>query len=206
MATGLKQEILRKLIHLSSLWMPLSIGLFGSRMAFVLLGIALLAVVSFEIIRRTSHPLGKMLQQLFAPTLREFELSESPKCTGALYMLIGALLVTAIAPPATAIAALTVLMISDTLSALIGKRWGRTPLAGKSAEGTAAFFISAVLITFCVAPLSHHPLFLTGGIAASLVATMAELYARHLRADDNLLIPLCYALIQMLVFWCGGTI
>lgn len=203
---ALKQEIYRKLIHLSSLWMPLAIGLCGSKPASVLFALALTAVALFEILRRRRHPLGSFLQRLLTPALREAEISAAPRCTGALYMLIGALLVTVLAPPPVAIASLTVLMISDSCSALIGKRWGRHPLAGKSVEGSAAFLLSALLITACLTPLSAHPLFFAAGCAASVVATLAELYARHLRLDDNLLIPLSYALTQMLVFSAAGAI
>lgn len=186
--------------------MPLCIALFGSQVAVILFLIALVAVALFEILRRQEHALGRMLHTLFAPVLRTFELSDSPKLTGAMYMLIGAVLVTALAPADVAMTALAVLMISDSCAALIGKRWGRHPIAGKSMEGSAAFLLSAICITSLVGLLAEHAYssFLLSGIAASIVATLVELYTARIRMDDNLSIPISFAGVQSLLLFCFG--
>lgn len=191
-----RNEIYRKLFHLTSLWMPSVLWFCGTKTALWLFVPALVLVSLFEVVRRSGD---EEINHLFRLILRPSETGETPKVTGAFYMLIGAILVALLAPAHMAATALTVLMISDSLAALIGRKFGKHPLAGKSVEGSAAFLLSALIIVAAIAPYTDEPnLFFLSGAIACAAATLAELYAKQLKLDDNLCIPVAFTLTQML--------
>ena len=180
--------------------MPASIWLLEPPLAQLLLVGAFLSVIAFEITRRQPILIGQFANRVLAPTLRPSELNGKVRLTGAFYMLVGALLTSLLFSKEIAATALAVLMISDSLAALVGKRWGNHSFAGKSVEGSAAFLISAIAITCLSGFVSSIPFlaFFTSGVVACLIATLCELYAPRMRLDDNLLIPLSFALTHTL--------
>lgn len=189
-----RQELYRKLIHISSMWVPLSVFYLEDSLAFLLLSTAFISIVLFEILRRKTKTLN-----VFSEILRPCE--NEKKLTGAFYMLLGALITFIIFPKIVCVTALSVLMISDSFAALIGKRWGKHPLASKTLEGTLAFFVSALIITVLIGISSNQPFaanFFISSIIASVTATICELYSPKLNIDDNLLIPVVFAFTQAL--------
>ena len=166
----------------------------------LLLAVTFAAVIAFEIVRRQPILIGQLAKRLFSPILRSSELGDNAKLTGAFYMLAGALFTSLTFPKEIAVTALAVLMISDSAAALIGKCWGRHSIVGKSIEGSAAFLFSAILITGFIAIIGSYPTipFLISGCLACVSATLCELYAPRLKLDDNLLIPLAFATMQMI--------
>jgi dolichol kinase len=85
--------------------------------------------------------------------------------------------------------AILTVSISDTLSAVIGKRFGRTRILGiqnRTLEGSAAFFVSSLAILLVTCPP------VTAVIAAAL-GTLIELFAQY--NLDNLLVPVGVALL-----------
>ena len=112
---------------------------------------------------------------------------------GAFWFYMGIGLSFLLFPLKAASAAGLVLAVSDSLSTIIGVRFGSHKLLGKKSwEGTGAFLISSFLLCLLFFP----PVL---SLLAALVATLAELLpeARTLSSprlriisDDNLLIPL----------------
>jgi dolichol kinase len=101
--------------------------------------------------------------------------------------LLSACLLLWLFPKLVFITAFSILIVSDTLAALVGRKIGAHPFMKKSAEGTLAFFVSA-LIVVAVAPKAEGiaaEFFI--GAAAALVGTLVE--ASGIRLDDNLTIP-----------------
>lgn len=195
-----KQEVYRKLIHVSSLWMPACIWLLEPLQWQILLYSAFAFVILFEIIRRRPAFIRSNISKLLNTILRQYELAGNKQLTGSFYMLLGAVIVTLIAPREIAATSLCVLMISDSFAALIGKRWGKHPIMQKSLEGTAAFFLSALAITAFFAAIGTYDfqMFFISGCVACIVSTLCELYAKRLRLDDNLLIPVAFAVTQLI--------
>lgn len=190
-----RHEIYRKLFHLTSLWMPFVIWSFGAEIALLMFGAAFVLIIIFETMRRSEA----LVNRLFRVILRPSETGASPKLTGAFYMLLGAIIVTFIASAETAATALTILMVSDSLASLIGRKFGKHLFAGKSLEGSAAFFLSALIIVAISAQYAAAPIpFVWSGTVACIVATFAELCAKHFKLDDNLCIPVAFTLTQML--------
>ncbi len=102
-----------------------------------------------------------------------------------------------VSPPFASAAALAVLGIGDPAAGLVGRRWGRRPLAGgRTVEGTLAFAAFGTLASFAVLSLWHGaaawPLLLLISAAAGAAGAVAE--AVSVRIDDNLSVPLAAAL------------
>ena len=189
-----RQEIYRKLLHLTSLWIPGALYLFDRSAAALLIGLAFVAVVLFEIIRRQSHALSALVNASFGFIVRETESAHSLRFTGAFYMLAAALAVCLLFPRSIAITSLCIMLIADTAAALIGRRYGFVTLLDKSLEGTTAFLITSLLIVimlFCV--FRNEPRFMVAGMISAFVATLAELISSRLHLDDNLSITLSAA-------------
>lgn len=193
------QEILRKLIHLSSLWMvaviiilkdhriPLGIA-FGTAWVLNLLLEHAVACNVPVITPLYCFFFKKMIRKTPAPS--DWVISGSPPVWCA------AFLVTMLFPTQAAATALAVMLIADTCAALIGRKWGRHKVNGKSVEGCIAFIIGGAAAFFAVS-LFFVPLTLLSiicGMIGIIVAMFAELFEKQLHIDDNLSIPLIVGL------------
>ena len=110
------------------------------------------------------------------------------RLTGSIFYVAGCLLVILFFDRLVAIASIFVLAVSDPLSSIVGSAWGRGRFLGKSIEGTAAFFLSSVIILACF-PFTIPSLF-----AAAAAASAAELFSSRF-IDDNFSIPVTAALV-----------
>lgn len=195
-----QQEIHRKLIHLSSLWIPAVIYFTPHKIAIMIFAICVSGMLTGEVLRSQTSPISRLIKRLFQPMLRNKETGPGFHLSGASYTVIAALGATVFFPQAVAITVLTIMIISDAVAALIGRKWGKTPLLDKSIEGSTAFLASALLCVFALDTLFDHPvLYLPAGLAATLVATLVELFSNHFRFDDNLSIPAFSGLAMWLV-------
>ena len=189
----LRAEIRRKTMHLSSLWMPL-MYLWLDRPAMLwLLGTVGIVVLAADIGRYVSPRLRVVFLALFGGMLRPHE-RDGGGLTGASYMLVAAFLSVLIFSQPVAITALLVMVISDIAAVIGGKMFAPVRrVQGKTLHGSLAFFASALLLVTLVWAGYSLPLaFMGWGILASLMATLAEKYARSLHLDDNFLIPLAF--------------
>ncbi len=190
-----RQEWLRKLIHFSSLWMPLCYALTDRQTTGVAIGVVMAIVLTVELFWHRLPITGRIYERLFGRMLRTHE-KQGRKLSGASYTLIAGFVCIWCFDEPIAMAALLILVIADALAALIGRRFGNIPLAGKSLQGTAAFFACALVITGAVAhTYAQPPTFLWVGLLASLAATLAELYSKRFSLDDNLTIPISYGIV-----------
>lgn len=190
-----KTELSRKVLHLTSIWIPLLCWITDDIITFlVVLGVAAIAV-PIDIFRILNTPLKPhiemVLKKLGFTTM--FRTHESERLSGATYMLVSALIALLIMPQPVFIIAFLIVIISDTLAALIGIKYGTRVFMGKTLEGSAAFFISALVISISlgfVFNLEILPL-----IACCICATIAEFYSSKIRVNDNLLVPIVFGFI-----------
>lgn len=178
-----QREIWRKLIHISSIILPVIfryIFLNNRKLMFlVLIPVSLLLLV-IEIIRMECQPCNRLFRKILAPVLRP---QEETQFTGATYLLISSVVCIGLFPAEIAFVCLAFLAVGDTFAAVIGLSFGKRKLAGgkKSVEGSLACFV----VTFLFALFWLDPLVaLTGAISA----TLAEMSGFPL--DDNLKIPI----------------
>ena len=203
----MKSELIRKTIHLSSIGIPLIYGLAGREVMLWLLIPATVITVIVEILRLNSPAIEARVRTMFGGIMREHELAETHrKISGAAWVLLSATFCVIVFPTMITIAGFTILIVSDTAAALIGRRFGRNRFNGKSLEGSLAFFLTAIAVVAIVMGLYDAPLvFLTTGIVAAFIATAAEAFSHGANFDDNLTIPMSFGFAQWgLLAFLGG--
>lgn len=188
----LKTEIYRKSLHLSSLWMPVFIYFMPRVWSLVLFGGGLILNLIIEYLNfRRVRAASNIFRRIFQKILRSKENNRKVFTpSGSVYVLAAAFLSCVFFPPLIAAAGLAVMLVSDTIAALVGKRFGRLKIyKKKSLVGSIAFFVSALIIVWSINGLSFSTLI------ACFLATMAELYEDRLKIDDNLSIPLIVSFV-----------
>ena len=114
-------------------------------------------------------------------------------------MLISACICILIFPKIIAITAFSILIISDTASALIGRRFGKNHFLDKSFEGTLAFIASALVVVVIAPKVSGSWLEYLPGFAAAFIGGIIEAMSVRLRVDDNFSVPVSIGIIM----WIG---
>lgn len=198
MSKSLKTELYRKAIHLSSLWMPLFILIAERRWSIILFSVLLILnlIVEYTAYHKTAV-IGSLFRRMFIKTLRGKEISRTHFVpSGSVYILAAALVVSTCFSPAAAAAAMSIMLIADSNAAVFGKFFGTVRFYNnKSAEGTLAFFVSALLVIIFFFPGISPLITLT----TALLATAAEFFEKELKIDDNFTIPLISGFILNLI-------
>jgi dolichol kinase len=133
----------------------------------------------------------------FGFLLRKHEVDSKRKnLTGATYVFISALICIIIFPKLIFITAFSILIISDIMAALIGRRYGKHKFLAKSLEGTLAFFVSAILVVFLTPKFLGLPEEYVIAIFSAAVGAIAENISFGF-ADDNLSVPLSVGLTML---------
>lgn len=144
------------------------------------------------------EPMSRMMNTFFGNMLRDHEKnSEKLLLNGATYVLMSAVACVLLLPKVIAITAFSILIISDICSALIGRRFGKTPFIDKSLVGFVSFCISAAATVAVIGwagngPTEYYVLGVLGGIVAGVVESASV----TLRMDDNASIPLAVSVIM----------
>ncbi len=191
-------EIARKAVHLSSLWIP-ALYLYTTKntMLSILLPLALIAI-TIDFSRRFIPQLNNLINHFIGHMMRDEE-KELFAFSGATNMLIAASLTVAIFNQGIAILALSILMISDSFAAIVGRKFGKIRLvSGKSLEGSLSFAASAIMVYYFFKICYHYTLPLDLSLLAIFVATIAELFAKKIHLDDNFIIPLVIGMVLSL--------
>lgn len=188
------QEIMRKTVHLSSLWMPVLILVAPQYFAALIFATLLSANIFIEYgyYKKWSLVL-KTYGRLFGKMLRAKENDGHFRLSGSPYVLAAALCSCLFFSAVNAATALTVMLISDTAAALIGRIFGKHKINHntKSIEGAISFLIIGWIV-ICLAAVFFHsePDFIIRGIIGVVIAMIAEIYENRIKIDDNLSIPL----------------
>lgn len=195
-----RNELARKGIHLSSLLIPIVYLQVDRATALWLLIPATAITLAVNVLLQFHVPSRNVLMRVFGGLLRGHELqSRRLVLNGASWVLIAATCLVATMPKVLAITGFTILIVSDTLAALIGRRWGRRRFLDKTLLGSLTFFVSALCCLAVYLVLYDLPwTYAFAGIAGSAVGTMAEAASVRLRVDDNISIPFSIAVVM----WC----
>ena len=166
------EEIKRKLVHLSSLWMvaaTLLLAPWRYAAAIVFFLLLLLTLVSEHDYANGGRYLGRLYGKLFGKMLRNEVKPGQWIVSGGAPVLAAALLVNLLFPAWIAASALAVMLTGDAAAALIGRRFGRHKIVnGKSLEGTASFVIVGFLALSVVLLITRRPA-VSSGFPVSLV-------------------------------------
>jgi len=195
-----RDELVRKLIHLFSLSIPIIYYFIPSSTSIaILFGLTIFALV-VDGGRFISKSFAKIFYQAFGFLLRKHELDKEKKnLTGATYVLLSALICALIFPKVIFVTAFTILIISDTTAALIGRKFGKRKFLRKSFEGTLSFFISASIVVFFTPKVGDFPLEYMIGFIAAFVGAIVENISYGF-ADDNLTIPISVGVTMWLLY------
>ncbi len=184
-------KIRRKLFRLVGLLFPLlyvagdalSEGA-GWVAAASVLGLFLVIMFTLEYFRFRRPGVNRWLFDRFRGFTKE---KERGRISSTTLFLLSCLVTLLAFDKGVAIDAMLLLVFGDPIAEMVGLRWGRTPLLGKSLEGTAAGLAACLAVTL---PLAATPLGLSLPVilAGALAATFFELIPAPV--DDNLLIPL----------------
>jgi dolichol kinase len=195
-----RDEVVRKLIHLCSLSIPIIYYFTSKTNAIIILSIISFVALVIDLSRYFSPLAGKVFYSIFGFLLREHEVDKSKKnLNGATYVLISSVICVIIFPKILFITAFSILIISDSLAALIGRKFGKHKFLSKSLEGTLTFFISAIIVVL-VTPKVQGLLteYIIGIIAAAIGAIVENISFGF--ADDNLSIPISIGISMWLLY------
>jgi dolichol kinase len=185
---SLKLELQRKSIHLAMIVIPLWVYFTPKNWGLLGLIIATSATVVGDLLRLTDRRLRGFFLRLFRSLIRSHE---EEHLLGSTYFMIAALLCVLAFDEPIAIAALTFLIIGDTVAAIVGKRFGRPRYWGKSIEGSMACFVACLIIGAGL--LDNMWVIIVG----ALTAAIAE--ALPVPMDDNMRVPIVSGLAMQLV-------
>ena len=183
------------ILNLSSLWIPAAIYFMPKIVLIPILLVILTGNIVLEYGNFKKYSWArKSFGVLFFRTLRNKEMSrENFQFTGAIYVLASAILCICFFEKEVACIALTVMLICDSVAALVGRSVGKIKIyKNKTLEGTLAFFITAVVINLLFIPI--YP-FTVKSLVACLVVTLAELYEDKIEIDDNLSVPVFLSVV-----------
>jgi len=172
-------ELQRKLVHMASSILPLGYWLLGRELALIVLACMTIFMALAEFLRLYT-PFGRRLYQRFFGSMTRAE--EFGRVTGATYVLVGMLLAALLFKPVVAIVAMLFLSMGDSTAAVVGQRYGRIALGGKTLEGTLACL--AVCLGIALLVKLSWPVAVGGALVAALVEVVPWRWV-----NDNLTIP-----------------
>ncbi len=189
-----RAEIARKGIHLTSLSIPIIYYFIDRDLALMLLVPVTLSFLTVDLLRYYHRPTADLFYRIFRFMLRTHELDEkSKRLNGATNVLIAATLCVIFFPKLIVLTAFSILIVSDSFAALIGRKFGRRKFLQKSLEGSTAFFFFALLVIAVTPKVEYAPVEYLIGAVAALAGTFAE--AASLKIDDNLSIPFSVGIV-----------
>ena len=192
-------EIFRKLIHISSLLIPMLYKYlfhYNRKNTFLVLLPLTVILIIFDTFRIEHRTFKRFYHNFFGIILRKHELSDF---TGAIYVMVSAVICIAIFPGSIAFLSLAFLAIGDTLAALVGIHYGKRKLKGqkKSLEGSIACFLGTFIFGVLYYIFDHQLGLPLGSIMVGAIgAAMSE--AWNVSFDDNLKIPLVSGILMYL--------
>ena len=196
---SLKQEFYRKIIHVSSLWIPLLIYFVDAKAAIyafcvLLFGDLFLEYGNYKKWKWARKTFGLIFYRIMRDAERKKDVFQP---TGGMYVLLATILCLILFSKEVAIVSLTVMLVSDTCAALFGRVYGmRKIIKHKSTEGVLAFLVSALLVmvaTNFIVPVTY------ASIVACICATLVEMFDEKVKIDDNVSIPLVVGIILTLL-------
>jgi len=201
-------EVARKSIHLTSVLIPI-IYLHIDHVTGIGILLAMTTVsLLIDVLRHYHAPSRALLMKTVGPLLREHELTGGKmRLTGATWVLIAATLTLGVFPTIVGVTAFTVLIVSDTFAALIGRRYGKRRFLDKSVVGSTAFAVTGFIVVAVYGSIYGMPYtFWTVGAIGAVVSSVVEAGSVRLHLDDNITIPFSFAITLMLGEWIARAV
>ena len=188
-------ELNRKIIHLGSVFIPISyIWYVKEQKTMILILICLFTIsIIIDFLRIKLSILNSFFKYFFSKMLRESEIDG--KFTGATWLLLGSLLTIMFFPIYIAVPALIYLTIGDSFAALVGKAFPYGRVGAKSITGTLTGIILSSIVALYLNEVLPFGLIILGSIVAMIIELLP-----HRALNDNLTIPLLSAFSIQIFF------
>ncbi|MCX6164527.1 MAG: SEC59/DGK1/VTE5 family protein [Ignavibacteriae bacterium] len=197
---GLKNELLRKAIHLSSFIIPISYYFLEKNILLIVVGIGTVFMILLDIFRKTIPVINNFYIKVMGFVLRKKEINVNERfLTGGTYYAIGVFLAILLFKREIAAPAIMIMIICDTFAALIGKKFGKHNLWNKTIEGSVTFFILGVAIVVLTPKITTNYLEYIYAVIALFIVTIIE--ALPFELDDNITIPVSFGIIYTLFLY-----
>jgi dolichol kinase len=199
---SLKNELLRKTIHIFSSVIPFFYLYSDFETTVIAVSILTVILILIDIFRLKLKKFNNFYLYVLNPILRKHEkINKKSIFTGGTYIVIGYLICILVFPKEIAIASMFIAAYSDTAAAIIGKVYGRIFVKSKTVEGSIAFFVVGVFVVLFTPKYTQNENEIYIGFLALLITTIYELIP--VRLDDNIFVPLFFgltyfALVQIL--------
>jgi dolichol kinase len=193
-----RTEVARKTIHLTGFVIPWIYYYVDRTFAVaVLIPFTLLALV-IDFGRRGDGAFARWFGTWLGPILREKEKGDQRTLHALTWFFIVSTVMVAFTPRYVAILSISIMLLADAAAALLGRRYGRHKVGGRSLEGCAAFFLAGMVIVAVTPRLSGHPGEWAVCALAALVGAVVELVSQD-PLEDNVTVPLSIGL----TLWLG---
>ena len=195
-----KDELVRKLIHLFSLSIPIIYYFIPKSSAAIILGSLAAFAFTLDLGRYLSPQIGKVFYKLFGFLLRRHELdSDKKNLNGATYVLLSAIFGVLVFPKIIFITGFLILIIGDTMAALIGRKFGKHKFLFKSFEGTLAFLISSSIVILFTPKVGYfYEEYIIGFVVAFVGAIIENVSSKYV--DDNFSIPFAVGFAMWILY------
>ncbi|MFN7039301.1 MAG: diacylglycerol/polyprenol kinase family protein [Alphaproteobacteria bacterium] len=190
----LKNELLRKTIHLSFIWIPIIYSYLDKKLMIIIMFIITSLAIILEILKRYNPILKSLYNKFFKNILREEE--KTRIISDGSYLLLACFMTILFFSKFNAILAISVLIVSDPIAALFGKKFGKIIISdNKTLEGFLAFICSGLLVLFTIGFYSSKGIkYYIITFFIILISAIVELFSKKIGINDNFLIPFLIAL------------
>lgn len=194
-------ELARKAIHIASLGIPIIYLQIPHSLGIGLLVGMTITSLLIDVLMHFHGPTRALMMKMVGGLLRQHEKqAEHFRLTGASWVLIAATLTMWLFPTSIAVTAFTILIVSDTFAALVGRRYGRRPFLDKSFVGAVTFMITGFGVVLTYWSLYDLPsTFLWCGAIGSVVGAITEAGSTSLKVDDNISVPTSIGIVMWLL-------
>lgn len=197
---GLKSELLRKAIHLSSIIIPISYYFLEKNFLLLIVGIGTALMVLLDVFRKIYPVVNNFYIKVLGIVLRKNEINaEDHFLTGGTYYALGVFLALVLFQKEIAAPAIMIMIVCDTSAALFGKTMGKHKIGNKTIEGSVAFFLVGLLIIFLTPKITNEISEYIYAVIALLIAAVIE--ATPIKIDDNISIPLSFGIVYTIFLY-----
>lgn len=152
------RELPRRLWHIfGGLSIPVAGLLVPQQIFLPALCSATIAFLVFELIRLRFPQINHRFLTFFHVLLRE---REAATLTASAYFLIAASIVFTLCDKSIAAMALTFVAVGDPVAGMVGEKWGRLKVKGRSLEGSCACFLACAVAGAILATITQVALWL----------------------------------------------
>jgi len=202
-----RNEIARKILHMSSFLAVIFIYFADKPTACILIGLSflLLFIGNSLLLYSKLRFLNDIKIKYFSFLLRD---NEKYGYISSNWFLLGCFLSVLLFPKYVAMLGITVLIFGDAFAALIGMRFGKHKFKnGKSIEGTLAFIgVSYLFLAGFAIVLKPDLSFVIASLLSIPAAAVSEIFSKQIKIDDNLLIPIIFGVLMVVLLFVFETL